>query len=297
MNFLIGRVSPWCKIAICSFFVVFALLLGQRAASDAASSAASSAVSSERKVVDQTDRRVAEKVSSSKKNQYSQRQSSVNQPSAKQPAETQYAEAQSSAGKFQASQSLKTETQTPQSQTPQSQASQPQAPQSSQEAQSNFYSDPFDTRALSDSSSSFSYLLIRMMVVMAIVIAAAFFLLRYLKRRQGAAVGDQTLIRTIVEHPISLNSKVQIIKIVQDYFMLVITGESAPYVRKIEDKVSIDEIKIVENQKTVSNPTFFKDLLTMRYQGNEQSYLKLPKALSMTRMMSEKIKKKQNWSR
>lgn len=287
MNFLIGRVSPWCKIAICAFFVVFALLLGQRAASDAASSAASG----ERKVVDQTDRRVAEKVSSSKKNQSSARQPSVNQSSARRPAETQSSEVRSSAGKSQASQSLKTETQVAQLQ-----ASQPQTPQSSPETQSNFYSDPFDTRALSDSSSSFSYLLIRMMVVMAIVIAAAFFLLRYLKRRQGAAIGDQTLIRTIVEHPISLNSKVQIIKIVQDYFMLVITGESAPYVRKIEDKVSIDEIKIVENQKTVSNPTFFKDLLTMRYQGNEQSYLKLPKALSMTRMMSEKIKKKQNWS-
>lgn len=165
------------------------------------------------------------------------------------------------------------------------------------EAQTNFYSDPFDARTSLEGNSSFSYLLIRMMLVMAIIIAAAFFLLRYLKKRQGAIVGDQTLIRTIVEHPISMQTRVQIVKIVQDYFMLITTSDSAPYVRKIEDKASIDEIKIVENQKTASNPTFFKDLLTMRYQGTDQSYLKLPRALSVTKMMSEKMKKKQNWNR
>lgn len=165
--------------------------------------------------------------------------------------------------------------------------------------QGDFVSDPYKRNRLiteRSSNASFVFMILRMLLVVFSIVALALLFLYFLKKKQKIENEEQSLIRSIVNYRLSASLSIQIIRVAQDYFMFVGGNEGSPYVEKIEDKQSIDEIKIFENQKTVAVPRFFDDFFKMgtsvKSKGVGSNFLGLPRALTVTKMMREKMRKK-----
>ena len=153
---------------------------------------------------------------------------------------------------------------------------------------SGFYQSPFENRE-QPVGLDFTSLIIRLLVAFGILAGGGYLLVKFFQKRRGANLVDNPLVNVIVNFPLQLQSRLMLIRVVNSYHIVLASNENMLHLEKIEDKASIDEIKIFENQKGASSPQFFKELLA-GYRGGMAKSSPVLSSLAFTNVMSQKMK-------
>ena len=146
----------------------------------------------------------------------------------------------------------------------------------------NFYQDPTKNR---QDTTSFFGLMFRTLMILVVFAIVAWLILKYIKSRQQADVPEDGPIQVLYDFPLTMNKKLQVIKIVNQYLLLGISGDQIHHLCELTDKETIDQFNLERGKKINSN-SFFQDIL-----GN---YIKFTrhKPLDNTKALLSRLKRK-----
>lgn len=139
-----------------------------------------------------------------------------------------------------------------------------------------FYQDP--TVSLNTSRNDYTSLWINLILIMGVFCGSGYLILRYLKKRNlNHQSSSSQLFSPIAEFTLGMNKKLQIIKILNDYYVLTIGQDEVNLLNKVEDKESIDLLTLEANKKPASN--FFEDSFKNYVNAGSWSPTNVTKAL------------------
>ncbi len=149
---------------------------------------------------------------------------------------------------------------------------------------SDFYEDPF---AEQSSTPSFTSLWLRLMGILLLFALLAYLLLRFVKSRQRQQEKPHPLYKVVASFPLAMNKSIKIIKVVHDYYIVAVTQDNIALLRRLDDKASLDELKLHENSAQLHDAPaipLFGDIFKL-YAPVEKR-----KPLNITRKLRERLK-------
>ncbi|BBM89082.1 hypothetical protein COTS27_00773 [Spirochaetota bacterium] len=149
-------------------------------------------------------------------------------------------------------------------------------------ANSDFYNNPFEAK---EPSGSFLALWLRLMGILVVFALVAYALIRFLKSREKVQMKSHALYNVVASFPLAVNKTIKIVKIVHDYFVIVVTQDNVIVLKQIEDKTSIDELKLYEGGVVRAEEPLFGDIF------KKYSFFEKKQPLEITRALKEKLKK------
>ena len=118
-----------------------------------------------------------------------------------------------------------------------------------------------------DNRVSYSLLVLRTLAILAVLVVAVYFVMRiFLKNRRKIVTGTN-IIKVIATYPLAGNKSIQIMEIAEKVFILGVTDTNINMITAIEDKETIDRIKLQSSKETKGGFQSFKDQLMKLISG------------------------------
>lgn len=134
-----------------------------------------------------------------------------------------------------------------------------------------------------EESNGYMILWIKLILVMSVFCGGTYILLSYLKKKEiKQKKVSQHLFQSLGEFSLGLNKKIQIIKVLNDYYVLACGQEEVTFLSKIEDRESLDILNLEGSKKQEQG--FFEDSL--------KNYLNVRgwSPISITQSLKKKVK-------
>jgi len=118
-----------------------------------------------------------------------------------------------------------------------------------------------------DSRVSYSLLVLRTLAILAVLVVAVYIVMRiFLKNRRKIVTGTD-IIKVIATYPLAGNKSIQIMEIAEKVFVLGVTDSNINMITSVEDKETIDRIKLQSSKETKGGFQSFKDQLMKLISG------------------------------
>ncbi len=151
-----------------------------------------------------------------------------------------------------------------------------------QNLDTSYYKEPTPT-SNNEESSGYMILWIKLILVMSVFCGGAYILLSYLKKKEiKQKKVAQHLFQNLGEFNLGLNKKIQIVKVLNDYYILACGQEEVTFLSKIEDRESLDILSLEGSKKQEQG--FFEESLKSYLNVREWS------PISITQNLKKKVK-------
>ena len=118
-----------------------------------------------------------------------------------------------------------------------------------------------------DNRVSYSLLVLRTLAILAVLVVAVYIVMRiFLKNRRKVVTGTD-IIKVIATYPLAGNKSIQIMEIAEKVFILGVTDSNINMITLVEDKETIDRIKLQSSKETKGGFQSFKDQLMKLISG------------------------------
>jgi flagellar biogenesis protein FliO len=118
-----------------------------------------------------------------------------------------------------------------------------------------------------DNRVSYSFLVLRTLAILAVLVVAVYFVMRiFLKNRRKIVTGTD-IIKVLATYPLAGNKSIQIMEIAEKVFILGVTESNINMITSVEDKETIDRIKLQSSKETKGGFQSFKDQLMKLISG------------------------------
>ena len=118
-----------------------------------------------------------------------------------------------------------------------------------------------------DNRVSYSLLVLRTLAILAVLVVAVYIVMRiFLKNRRKIVTGTD-IIKVIATYPLAGNKSIQIMEIAEKVFILGVTDSNINMITSVEDKETIDRIKLQSSKETKGGFQSFKDQLMKLISG------------------------------
>lgn len=123
---------------------------------------------------------------------------------------------------------------------------------------SPLYIDPTVNRR---SEPGYGWLLLRTIFVLALFAGAAVLIWRWLKNRKPMGMVQDGPLKVLYEYPLAIGKGLKVIEVGREVFLIAVTQDNVNLISKIEDKESIDAIRLEAGRRKAAPRDSFGDLL------------------------------------
>ena len=105
---------------------------------------------------------------------------------------------------------------------------------------------------------SYPMLVLRTLAVLAVIIIGIYFLFRFLLKKRHKFIADSEIIKVHSSYPLTSNKVIQIVEVAEKILVLGISDSSINLITTIEDKETIDKIRLLSSKES-RGAVSFKD--------------------------------------
>ncbi len=155
------------------------------------------------------------------------------------------------------------------------------------------FSPNLQAKKSNSSESEYLFLWLKMILFLSFFLLGGVVLLKYIKSRKKNTNLKNEYFEVYNEFPIDLQKKLQIVKIVNEYYVLAITNDKINLITKIDNKEGIDLLELKGSISGGENTSFFQDMIG-GYFASKSNKPGSFNALNVTRNLKEKLMRMKN---
>jgi flagellar protein FliO/FliZ len=138
-------------------------------------------------------------------------------------------------------------------------AAQNEAPQAPETVPAYDYTAP----DFGENRSSYPFLVLRTLAVLAVLVIVIYLVFRVFLRNRHKIVSSTQVIKVLATYPLAGNKTIQIVQIADKVLILGITDSNINLISTLEDKETIDKIKLESSKETRGFQSFKDQLLKL----------------------------------
>ncbi len=144
-----------------------------------------------------------------------------------------------------------------------------------------------------ESANDYLFLWFKMFLFLAIFIIGSMIFIKYLKSKNKFKSSKSDYFQIYAELPLEINKKLQIVKIINEFYVLAVGVENVNLIAKIEDKEGIDLLELKGSVDSRLKSSFFQDVAS-NYFHQENNLKRKFNALNITKNLKKRMQKLKN---
>jgi flagellar biosynthetic protein FliO len=110
---------------------------------------------------------------------------------------------------------------------------------------------------------SYPILVLRTIAVLAVIIIGIYLIFRFLLRRKNPRIADSEIIKVLANFPLAANKAIQVVEIAEKILVLGVTDSNINLITTLEDKETIDKLKLLSSKETETPGNFKEQFLKL----------------------------------